>query len=76
MTDEQSARLKILLAYIKNADKFETPLSGMDTVMCTQIAGRVVFDGKPLTKADFDAFEEWNNFDLDEAIDEETATQN
>lgn len=76
MTDEQHVRLKILLAYIKNAHRFEIAMSGMDTIMCTHLAARLILDGEPPTKDDWEAFEGWNEIDLDEAVDEETAAKN
>lgn len=75
MTDNPKAtRLTILLAVLNSADKFGSPMSFMEALICSKFGADYVETGDIATSEEWDAYDE--DIDLDEAIDEETATQN
>ena len=75
MTDNPKAtRLTLFLAMINAAEKFAAPITPMECLIVAHLAQEWVESGEVPAPEEWDAYDAIA--DLDEAIDEETATQN
>lgn len=75
MTDSPKAtRLTLFLAMINNAERFAAPITPMECLIVAHLAQEWVETGEVPDPEEWDKYD--YEIDLDEAIDEETATQN